>query len=88
MDRFHFSKANRSLPDIPKDKGDTHRNIESDATDIYAVPIIDGNQSELYATVQDQSKYKIKRNISRIIRKDGLTYYLSYSRTKFSKRRI
>ncbi|KAG7213763.1 hypothetical protein KM043_002986 [Ampulex compressa] len=46
--------ANRSLPDIPKDKGRNHDNRhEAVHQDIYETTETIGDHSELYATVQD-----------------------------------
>lgn len=46
--------ANRSLPDIPKDKSKEHDDmVDSIPQDIYETTETMGDHSELYATVQD-----------------------------------
>lgn len=46
--------ANRSLPDIPKDKEKRHENTDASVSqDIYEITETIGDHSELYATVQD-----------------------------------
>lgn len=46
--------ANRSLPDIPKDKNKEHDDMmDSIPQDIYETTETMGDHSELYATVQD-----------------------------------
>lgn len=50
------SGANRSLPDIPKDKNRGEVATESVSQDIYETSEIN---SELYATVHDTGIYKI-----------------------------
>ncbi|EGI67004.1 PREDICTED: uncharacterized protein LOC105144651 isoform X2 [Acromyrmex echinatior] len=51
------TSANRSLPDIPKDKSREHENmVDSEPQDIYDTTEIMGDHSELYATVQDAAQ--------------------------------
>ncbi|KYN17417.1 PREDICTED: uncharacterized protein LOC108763248 isoform X1 [Trachymyrmex cornetzi] len=51
------TSANRSLPDIPKDKSREHENmVDSEPQDIYDTTEIIGDHSELYATVQDAAQ--------------------------------
>lgn len=48
------TSANRSLPDIPKDKSREHEDmVDTGPQDIYEITEIMGDHSELYATVQD-----------------------------------
>lgn len=55
------TSANRSLPDIPKDKSREHENmVDSEPQDIYDTTEIMGDHSELYATVQDAGNTKLK----------------------------
>lgn len=66
MDLFscRASTANRSLPDIPKDKsiesGNASESINPDV--IYEAAEVLGDLSELYATVQDKGALKIWKN--------------------------
>ncbi|XP_014468478.1 PREDICTED: uncharacterized protein LOC106741216 isoform X2 [Dinoponera quadriceps] len=54
------TSANRSLPDIPKDKNREHEDIaESVPQDIYETTETMGDHSELYATVQDTGQEQI-----------------------------
>ncbi|XP_071864777.1 uncharacterized protein isoform X2 [Bombus fervidus] len=56
------TSANRSLPDIPKDKGKRHENTGTSASqDIYEITETIGDQSELYATVRDTAKEQISK---------------------------
>ncbi|XP_043287243.1 uncharacterized protein [Venturia canescens] len=66
------SGANRSLPDIPKDKhAGRDREIESAPQEvIYEATEIIGDTSELYATVQDK-KIDKKRNFDKEIRSNN-----------------
>ncbi|XP_011877443.1 PREDICTED: uncharacterized protein LOC105567292 [Vollenhovia emeryi] len=51
------TSANRSLPDIPKDKSREHEDmVDSVPQDIYETTEIMGDHSELYATVQDAAQ--------------------------------
>lgn len=50
---YRTTSANRSLPDIPKDKGREEDMVESVPQDIYETTETMGDHSELYATVQD-----------------------------------
>lgn len=63
---FRTSTANRSLPDIPKDRnvGVEEGGLESTPQDvIYEAAEIMGDPSELYATVQDKNgSFVIIRN--------------------------
>lgn len=55
------TSANRSLPDIPKDKSREHEDlVDSVAQDIYETTEPMGDHSELYATVQDAGNIAIK----------------------------
>lgn len=48
------TSANRSLPDIPKDKEKRHEHTNTSVSqDIYEITETIGDQSELYATVRD-----------------------------------
>ena len=51
------NSANRSLPDIPKDRSTTHetRNESTFPDVIYEATETTGDPSELYATVQDKN---------------------------------
>lgn len=50
--------ANRSLPDIPKDKSKEHEDVVSSIPQgIYETTETMRDHSELYATVQDAGKY-------------------------------
>ncbi|XP_071647960.1 uncharacterized protein [Temnothorax longispinosus] len=54
------TSANRSLPDIPKDKSREHEDmIDSVPQDIYETTEIMGDHSELYATVQDAAQEQV-----------------------------
>jgi len=58
------TSANRSLPDIPKDKNKEHGNIaESVPQDIYETTETMEDHSELYATVQDTGNRLFKLSI-------------------------
>lgn len=66
---FRSNTANRSLPDIPKDRN-TERETESELRDIIYenTENIGGDLSELYATVQDKSNILSKiYNLSEIL---------------------
>lgn len=53
--------ANRSLPDIPKDKEKRHENTDASVSqDIYEITETIGDHSELYATVQDTGIFNNK----------------------------
>lgn len=56
---YRTTSANRSLPDIPKDKSSSSENrIESTPQDvIYEATETIGDNLELYATVQDKGMY-------------------------------
>lgn len=57
---YRTTSANRSLPDIPKDKNREHEDvIDSVPQDIYETTEIMGDHSELYATVQDAGNIKL-----------------------------
>jgi len=59
---YRTTSANRSLPDIPKDKSREHEdmvNSGSHTQDIYETTEIIGDHSELYATVQDAGNIKL-----------------------------
>lgn len=54
------TSANRSLPDIPKDKEKRHEHTNTSVSqDIYEITETIGDQSELYATVRDTGKEQI-----------------------------
>lgn len=61
---YRTTSANRSLPDIPKDKNREHEDmVDSVPQDIYETTEIMGDHSELYATVHDAGSTKlIKKN--------------------------
>lgn len=55
------TSANRSLPDIPKDKEKRHENTDASVSqDIYEITETIGDHSELYATVQDTGIFNNK----------------------------
>lgn len=57
---YRTTSANRSLPDIPKDKNREHEDmVDSVPQDIYETTEIMGDHSELYATVQDAGNIKL-----------------------------
>lgn len=67
---YRTTSANRSLPDIPKDKSREHEDmVNSVPQDIYETTGNMGDHSELYATVQDAGNIKlIKKNIFKKIK--------------------
>lgn len=58
---YRSTGANRSLPDIPKDKEKRHENTDASVSqDIYEITETIGDHSELYATVQDTGIFDSK----------------------------
>ncbi|XP_043802268.1 uncharacterized protein LOC122719981 isoform X3 [Apis laboriosa] len=66
--------ANRSLPDIPKDKEKRHENTDASISqDIYEITETIGDHSELYATVQDTGKEQVSElNVPEILHQNPL----------------
>ncbi|XP_012341469.1 uncharacterized protein LOC100864294 isoform X2 [Apis florea] len=66
--------ANRSLPDIPKDKEKRHENTDASVSqDIYEITETIGDHSELYATVQDTGKEQVSElNVPEILHQNSL----------------
>lgn len=66
--------ANRSLPDIPKDKEKRHENTDASVSqDIYEITETIGDHSELYATVQDTGKEQVSElNVTEILHQNPL----------------
>jgi len=74
---YRTTSANRSLPDIPKDKSREHENmVDSEPQDIYDTTEIMGDHSELYATVQDAGNMKLKiMQIIKITKDKNILFY-------------
>ncbi|XP_070166520.1 uncharacterized protein [Polyergus mexicanus] len=78
--------ANRSLPDIPKDKSKEHDNmVGSIPQDIYETTETIGDHSELYATVQDAVQEQIcERETPEIVQQNSLIQDTSHQYTRFA----
>ncbi|XP_011348417.1 AF4/FMR2 family member 4 isoform X2 [Ooceraea biroi] len=80
------ASANRSLPDIPKDKSREHENmVESVPQDIYETTETMEDHSELYATVQDAAQEQIsEREAQEVTQQSSLTQDISHQYTRFA----
>ncbi|KAK9305093.1 hypothetical protein QLX08_003778 [Tetragonisca angustula] len=69
------TSANRSLPDIPKDKEKRHEHTNTSVSqDIYEITETIGDQSELYATVRDTGKEQISElDVSEVLHQNSST---------------
>ncbi|OAD57106.1 hypothetical protein WN48_02680 [Eufriesea mexicana] len=69
------TSANRSLPDIPKDKEKKHENTDVFVSqDIYEITETIGDHSELYATVRDTGKEEASElDVPEILHQNPLT---------------
>ncbi|XP_043509582.1 probable serine/threonine-protein kinase nek3 isoform X2 [Frieseomelitta varia] len=69
------TSANRSLPDIPKDKEKRHEHTNTSVSqDIYEITETIGDQSELYATVRDTGKEQISElDVSEVLHQNPST---------------
>ncbi|XP_072745553.1 uncharacterized protein [Anoplolepis gracilipes] len=78
--------ANRSLPDIPKDKSKEHDDmVGSISQGIYETTETMGDHSELYATVQDAVQEQIsERETPEIIQQSSLIQDTSHQYTRFA----
>lgn len=78
--------ANRSLPDIPKDKSKEHDDmVDSIPQDIYETTETMGDHSELYATVQDAVQEQIpERETPEIIQQSCLIQDTSHQYARFA----
>ncbi|XP_032681304.1 uncharacterized protein LOC116848860 isoform X4 [Odontomachus brunneus] len=80
------TSANRSLPDIPKDKSREHEDIaESVPQDIYETTETMGDHSELYATVQDTGQEQIsERETQEVSQQSSMTQDTSHQYARFA----
>ncbi|XP_012232044.1 uncharacterized protein [Linepithema humile] len=81
------TSANRSLPDIPKDKSREHEDlVDSVAQDIYETTEPMGDHSELYATVQDAAQEQIsdREGHPEVTQQGSLTQDTSHQYARFA----